>query len=147
MFLGNFVLPIHAIYQIIAVWAVGGIKTAELINPFFEDKIEAKIIITIFCLAFLIIRFSMIIVGIWVVRQFGYGLKDKVYGKDGVFGDYWRSEEKTNWIVNDINETFDGNSGDPKEMVDKKKSDSFKETQSKNDLSKQQDVEMVSIPL
>jgi hypothetical protein len=92
----------------------------------------------------------MIIVGIWVVRQFGYGLKDKVYGKDGVFGDYWRSEEKTNWIVNDINQTFDGES---KEMDStEKSSSSLKESnetnsQSKDELSKQQDVEMVSVPL
>ena len=81
-----------------------------LLHPSYEDKTEAKIIITLFCLVFLLIRFSMIAIGIWVVRNFGYGLKDKVYGKDGIFGDYWRDEEKTNWIVNDVNEEFSSTS-------------------------------------
>eukprot|EP01080_Neovahlkampfia_damariscottae_P004824 gene4824-8410_t len=141
--LWNFVLPIHAVYQIVVIWAIGD----PLINPYYEDPLEAKILITLFCLVFLVIRLSMIFIGIWVVRNFGYGLKDKVYGKDGIFGDYWRGEEITNWIVNDVNEEFNSTTlpGGEKEMDDFKKDSLRKNIEISDNIDKTSSLE--NIPL
>ena len=79
---------LYVIYSCLTMW---------ILDPGFRPQIteimETKIIITIFCIVFVILRMTMIISGIVMIFHFGTGLKEKVYGKDGIFYQYWRPKD------------------------------------------------------
>ena len=101
----SLILPIFVITLLIIFWRTEGILSPLI----FEWEIPlTKINITLLSIAFIIIRLTMIFFGILLMFNYGMGLKEKIYSKDGLFHDYWREySSNANFFRTSSNEIDD----------------------------------------
>eukprot|EP01080_Neovahlkampfia_damariscottae_P012119 gene12119-5610_t len=85
-------LPLFVFAFLISIWVDDRVLSPQILN---WERLETKIVITLLCLAFLLIRTIVIFFGILVMFNFGIGMKEKIYSKDGIFHDYWRSSRSS----------------------------------------------------
>jgi hypothetical protein len=83
----SLLLPMLIIFLLIVMWTADSI-----LHPSIQEKQETKIIITFLCAFFMIVRLLLIVLGILLIFNFGLGLKEKIYTKDGIFHDYWKEK-------------------------------------------------------
>jgi hypothetical protein len=83
----SFLLPMVIIFLLIVMWSADSI-----LHPSIQEKLETKIIVTFLCVFFFIVRFLLLVLGLLLTFNFGLGLKEKIYTKDGIFNDYWKEK-------------------------------------------------------
>eukprot|EP01080_Neovahlkampfia_damariscottae_P005698 gene5698-9518_t len=80
---------VFVIYHLISLWIV---DAGLILKIDASELIETKVVVSIILAVFILIRISLLISGTIMIFHFGSGLKEKVYGKDGVFYHYWRDK-------------------------------------------------------